>query len=346
MIFKSPLSLFTSKPCLSILFFLLSGWFLILRNPFHLLLPISIERSRSSLEVPTNKIESKSTNTTFYYRHATEQRNSSYPFISGDTFRAFSTYVFDETKWDKMSDLKFGDVVFLKGDLMKKFFDHHFRSITQEFILVTHNSDVGAPGKYENYLNEPKILHWFASNPTLKNHSKLSPIPIGLANSRWIHGKLQMLHQAYENYRKPWRNRETLLYANFDVSTNRKEREKALSYAKTAVGDNLRIVQTRIPNEEYLKQVGNTKFVLSPAGNGLDCHRTWEALLMGAVPVLVSSPLDSLFENQPAVILKDWSSLNSSLLLSLDFRNYDNHLADVLKAEFWAERINKYRLKS
>ena len=36
----------------------------------------------------------------------------------------------------------------------------------------------------------------------------------------------------------------------------------------------------------YLAEMRNSKFVLSPGGMGLDCYRHWEALLMGAIPVL------------------------------------------------------------
>ena len=30
-----------------------------------------------------------------------------------------------------------------------------------------------------------------------------------------------------------------------------------------------------------------SKFVLSPPGNGFDCHRTYESILLGAVPIVV-----------------------------------------------------------
>ena len=35
----------------------------------------------------------------------------------------------------------------------------------------------------------------------------------------------------------------------------------------------------RVP--EYLRTLGQHRFVLSPRGNGLDAHRTWEALMVG-----------------------------------------------------------------
>jgi hypothetical protein len=52
-------------------------------------------------------------------------------------------------------------------------------------------------------------------------------------------------------------------------------------------------------------------FSLSPPGHGQDTHRFWEILLLGSVPIVVSSPLDRLVCQFPSVILKDWSVLFS-----------------------------------
>ena len=51
------------------------------------------------------------------------------------------------------------------------------------------------------------------------------------------------------------------------------------------------------------------RFHLSPPGNGLDCHRTWEALYLGVVPVIKSGPLDRLFDDTPAWIVHSWDEL-------------------------------------
>ena len=43
-----------------------------------------------------------------------------------------------------------------------------------------------------------------------------------------------------------------------------------------------------------------TCFVISPPGNGPDCHRTWEAIYLGAVPVVLKAHLGrSLLEGMP-----------------------------------------------
>ena len=49
----------------------------------------------------------------------------------------------------------------------------------------------------------------------------------------------------------------------------------------------------------------NSLFVPSPAGNGLDCHRTWEALYLGAVPVVLKSEYTG-DESWPVLVIDSW----------------------------------------
>ncbi|CAF3777917.1 unnamed protein product [Adineta steineri] len=282
-------------------------------------------------------------NVSLYYHHATSDRNSSYPFISGDTFRAFSDYIYDETRNDNLSTVKYGEIVFVKTDLLPSFFNSSFNSIREPFVLISHNSDYSAPGRYVKYLRNPKILHWYVSNLNQTNLQKISPIPIGLANTRWPQGNLDHITFAFKNHRKPWSYRTTFLYVNFAVGTNIVKRTKALSKASPI--KNVQIMKEKITFETYLEQTGNAKFVLSPPGNGLDCHRTWEALLMGAVPIVLRSELDPLFIKTRSIIIKDWSKLSYKFLSSFKFSSDDNYVPDVLYAHYWRETLFKYRKK-
>ncbi len=56
------------------------------------------------------------------------------------------------------------------------------------------------------------------------------------------------------------------------------------------------------------------RYVLSPFGNGLDCHRTWETLLVGAIPVVKTSTLDAMYEGLPVIIVDDWSQVSPDFL--------------------------------
>jgi hypothetical protein len=51
-----------------------------------------------------------------------------------------------------------------------------------------------------------------------------------------------------------------------------------------------------------------TMFVPSPAGNGIDCHRTWEALYLGALPVILRSEYFGE-SDWPVLVIDSWSEL-------------------------------------
>jgi hypothetical protein len=51
-----------------------------------------------------------------------------------------------------------------------------------------------------------------------------------------------------------------------------------------------------------------TLFVPSPAGNGLDCHRTWEALYLGCVPVVIKKEFCG-DETWPVLVVDNWQDL-------------------------------------
>jgi hypothetical protein len=55
-------------------------------------------------------------------------------------------------------------------------------------------------------------------------------------------------------------------------------------------------------------------FWLSPRGNGLDCHRTWEALYLDVVPIVWNSTLNSLYTDLPVIILNDSSEITEEFL--------------------------------
>jgi hypothetical protein len=62
--------------------------------------------------------------------------------------------------------------------------------------------------------------------------------------------------------------------------------------------------------------------VLSARGNGLDCHRTWELLLLGSIVITRTSPLDPLFEDLPVAIVKDWTAARDKANLEAWRRHY------------------------
>ena len=55
-------------------------------------------------------------------------------------------------------------------------------------------------------------------------------------------------------------------------------------------------------------------FTVSPEGFGMDCHRTWETLMLGAVPIVKRGPLSRLFEHLPVIQVDDWAEVTRGRL--------------------------------
>ena len=73
-------------------------------------------------------------------------------------------------------------------------------------------------------------------------------------------------------------------------------------------------VKKRIPFLEYMEQMAEFKFALSPRGYGPDTYRTWEALMVGSIPIVHTSQLDSLYADLPILIIDDWECLTQEFL--------------------------------
>jgi hypothetical protein len=74
----------------------------------------------------------------------------------------------------------------------------------------------------------------------------------------------------------------------------------------------IHFLKQRISFEMITSMYNKYQFVISPRGNGIDCHRTWELFLAGCIVITKTSSLDDMFITNllPVVILKDWSELN------------------------------------
>jgi hypothetical protein len=100
-------------------------------------------------------------------------------------------------------------------------------------------------------------------------------------------------------------------------------------------------------HNEYVHTVTSYSHILSPRGAGIDCHRTWEALYLGTVPIVKESVLTDYFKSigVPLIVVKEWSDITNtkhmSELMKIDFPNIDNHPA--LYIDFWLNMIHGKR---
>jgi hypothetical protein len=109
------------------------------------------------------------------------------------------------------------------------------------------------------------------------------------------------------------------------------------------IGDVL-VVENRVDYATYMSAVGNSKYVLSPPGNGQDCHRFYESVLMGSIPVLQNGTLYPLFVQTKSLVVADLKTFQLDMLV--------NPVSETLSAPFswdlilwdtWKDRLNAAR---
>jgi hypothetical protein len=284
--------------------------------------------------------------------HASDQAHN-HLFISGNTFKTIAHHCFDETTPTRFDpkNVRPYDIIFVKVDFVRTFFEELHPHIQGKYILITHNgdlspvfsttqNDVQHKQNLTPYLDDPKLVVWFAQNIDYV-HPKLKPIPIGIANPQWGHGNVAMFRNATKDI-PALSQRYNKAYLNFIVHSNTKERAAVLDYFKNKPFAH--VASFKEP-KEYLNEVKNYRFVVSPAGNGLDCHRTWEALLMGCIPIVKHSFLDPLFEGLPVVVVDQWSEVTQSFL-DKKFSEIQNTTYNIEKiyAEYWINLIKSYQV--
>ena len=66
---------------------------------------------------------------------------------------------------------------------------------------------------------------------------------------------------------------------------------------------------------DYFALLPSYKFVVSPEGNGIDCHRHYEALMAGCIPIVEDHPLiRAKYGNVPILWTKDYSEITPEYL--------------------------------
>lgn len=206
-------------------------------------------------------------------------------------------------------DIKKNSKLYICYWCLDYFFKYCHPHIQAPYILLTGEGSRSVPSKWKKFLNEKKIALWIGIHPDVYFHPKFMPIPEGYSprhdNRFLVDKELEVLAL---NLRK--KNKENLVYMNFTLE-NHPDRFFLFNKFKSA---SYCIKGTSKPFFDYLREMGNCKFTLSPRGKGLDCFRTWEALIVGSIPVVKSSYLNSLYKDLPVLIVKDWRVVNKRFL--------------------------------
>lgn len=227
------------------------------------------------------------------------------------------------------------NVIFVRNGSRKNvtdlnIFANNLLQLTKPCILITSDGDRPVPSSYDEntcrkILNNSNIIKWYTQNYDKSIiHPKLNYYPIGfdLHTNKWliknsISEKIKFMIDCRN--KSPTNKRiSNKIFSDTHHSITHPIRSKIYNIIK----NNPIFELTKKPKSfmDITKDYNNYNFVISPRGNGLDCHRTWELFLAGVIIITITSPLDDMFinNNLPVIILKDINELNSITLDKLN----------------------------
>lgn len=224
-------------------------------------------------------------------------------------------------------------------------------------FVIADATDDNNPSTAEEILlleNHPGIRCVYAKN-ALYSSARLKLIPIG---PKW---QYQSFAHYGEDKESTWRALQQF-GINLDPPTSEELslRGQVLVPAMGATNDYRILVMEQLSSSpdssdwltftstnsgfaEYLSTLRSYKFVVSPPGNGRDCHRHWEALLVGTVPIIKrDSALMEAMAQLPVWWVDSYEEVNQTSVLyrSEDLvRAWQEANLNRLYMSWWTDRI-------
>ena len=253
--------------------------------------------------------------------------------ITGNEFKKIADDFLDEEK-TFLDMAKKPKVIFLKTDWIEIFKNKILPKIDYQFTLITHNADRPAPSGNLDLLNDDRLIKWYGMNCDII-HPKLQPIPIGIANEKWAHGnKEQLLEVINTNIEK-----KNLCYSNFDLNTNTLRRPQIFEIIKTKSFIDLE--SQKLNFKDYLTKLKSYKYAISPPGNSIDCHRIWECLYLGVIPIVEKHLALEFFYDLPILFVNSFEEVTEELL-NKEYLNLKLKNTQVSNFKFYKKMILNY----
>ena len=178
--------------------------------------------------------------------------------------------------------LKENDTIYVNFIALEKFIDRILDDITVKMVIISGQDHLvlvppADHAKIKKLLDNKNVLHWFCQNLPIYGggnleHEKLSPWPYGLKGSE---------HMASSNF-----NNRLLKHSLEESFTNKTKLIYAGPLTKTnAIRKHIPQESERISQSEFFGKIASAYYILSPDGDRPDCHRHYESILFGTVPI-------------------------------------------------------------
>lgn len=165
-------------------------------------------------------------------------------------------------------------------------------------------------------------------------------------NDEWVNFPIGMCYQ-FINYDGDIMKTQIGLHQNIvlcAVSKNTDKRRRFVTKNRESILNTLKnndINNIFIDASNYFDLLPSYKFIISPEGNGIDCHRHYEALMAGCIPIVENHPgIKEKYGDCPILYTDDYSEITIQYLK----KKYD----EMINKEYDFSRlfINNYDQKT
>jgi hypothetical protein len=250
----------------------------------------------------------------FVRKFGLHRKGSSYPFVSGDTYQSLCDISYtghDSSFSAKISSYPINQKIriFLPLHLFT-LFSQWVEGAERDFSnfeIFLHNGDQ-LPSE-ESLSNLSRVFSKIWAVNWIGNLENVVAIPIGIENRKLhVNGVPRDFKKLIKQGIPSSQERKNQILVSFSITTNRSERLSAIESVQKI--SEIEVVDFHGNVSAYQRELLKSRFVLSPPGNGMDCHRTWEALYLGAIPVVKRRFWPFTHLDLPVIILDDWDELS------------------------------------
>lgn len=272
-----------------------------------------------------------------------------YPFISYLTVRNICDHIIeDHTELFDPEYVQKGDIIYLNIAYLDWFVRYVHDAINAPYILVTCDLGAWQPSlELKKLLYDPKLTAWFCRNMIFSYHPKLFQYPTGQDFGIFILDDPKVVFYLLDAIIDKPSSKTHLLYMNHFPRAHG-ERDKLVKQF-----ENEPYVFTRNHSDKefghvnrttFYKDMAASKFVLSPLGLETDSVRTWEAIVLGCIPIVEHTFLDPSYDNLPVVMVHDWKEVTPTFL-EKKYEELKDRKCDEAYFDHWYRLIKNYQKK-
>jgi FkbM family methyltransferase len=266
----------------------------------------------------------------------------SYPtFVSGYEFYKLAKWSIDNRYVNNlnMKKIQNNDLVFINTDLLMQVLPVIKANLPEgiKFRLITHNSDRSMTDAIV------KELIGCCSKIYSINNTSISDIavtlPIGFVDNTSKNNSM------FRTILKENNVKNCLLYMNFAINTNKQERQFCFNHFNSEQYKDFIKIESNLQPINFYRSISTSKYILSPIGHGIDCHRVYESIYFDSIAILkrTGTTMDKFYETLPVLLVTNWNEITKELLESRYDELYNNIILwkkehnNWMKASSWIQ---------